>query len=102
MLAREILAQGQTPEALAAYEADRRPVTTKIVLANRADGPDKVLDIVEERAPDGFGHIDEVLSRDELAEAASAYKRIAGFDKDALNVRPPIVPVAAASAAESA
>ncbi len=102
VLAREILAQGQTPEALAAYEADRRPVTTKIVLANRADGPDKVLDIVEERAPDGFGHIDEVLSRDELAEAASAYKRIAGFDKDALNVRPPIVPVAAASAAESA
>jgi len=62
------------------------------VLANRADGPDKVLDVVEERAPHGFVRIEDVLSREELLETASGYKRVAGFDVEALNARPPIVP----------
>src|SRR3546814_5635351 len=37
VLTREILAHGTTPEALAAYEAERRPATAKIVLANRSE-----------------------------------------------------------------
>lgn len=101
VLAREIQAHGPTPEALQAYEAERRPATSKIVLANRADGPDRVLDIVEERAPGGFARIEDVLSRAELEEAAAGYKRLAGFDKDVLNARPPILqprrPVAASA-----
>lgn len=92
VLAREILAQGPVPAALEAYEAERRPATSRIVLANRADGPDRVLDIVEGRAPDGFARIEDVLSHAELEEAAAAYKRIAGFDREALNASPPIVP----------
>jgi len=92
VLTREILAHGTTPAALAAYEAERRPATAQIVLANRADGPDKILDIVEDRAPDGFARIEDVLSREELTETASGYKRLAGFDVDALNRRAPLVP----------
>ena len=40
--------------ALQAYEAARLPATAKIVQDNRAGGPERVIDVVEERAPDGF------------------------------------------------
>ena len=91
VLAREIRAHGATEAALRAYEAERRPATTAIVLANRKNGPEQVMQAVEERAPDGFARIEDVLSAEELHEAAAGYKRIAGFDKDALNSRPSIV-----------
>ena len=45
------------------------------------------------RAPAGFTRIEDVLSAEELQEAAAGYKRIAGFDKEILNNRAPIVPV---------
>lgn len=93
VLAREILAQGLCPAALRAYEDERRPATAKIVLANRGDGPDRVLDVVERRAPNGFDRIENVLSVKELEETAAAYKRIAGFDVETLNSRPSIVAV---------
>ncbi|MEC7649673.1 MAG: flavin-dependent oxidoreductase, partial [Pseudomonadota bacterium] len=49
------LATHDDPEAaLQAYEAERRPPTNKIVLANRGNGPDQVMQLAEERAPDGF------------------------------------------------
>jgi 2-polyprenyl-6-methoxyphenol hydroxylase-like FAD-dependent oxidoreductase len=91
VLAREIRTHGVTTEALQAYEAERRPATSVIVLANRKNGPEQVMQMVEQRAPNGFARIEDVLSAGELQEAASGYKRIAGFDKDALNNRPPIV-----------
>lgn len=91
VLTREILARGPGQEALQAYEEERRPATAKIVLANRGDGPDKVLDIVEQRAPQGFDKVEEVLSREELEETAAAYKRLAGFDVESLNARASIV-----------
>ena len=75
-----------------AYEAERRPATTAIVLANRKNGPEQVMQAVEERAPDGFARIEDVLSAEELHEAAAGYKRIAGFDVQALNDRAPILP----------
>lgn len=96
VLTRELLTHGLTAEALNAYEAERLPATAKIVTANRGNGPEQVMQMVEERAPDGFERIDEVLSVEEREGTAAAYKRLAGFDKDALNARPPIVPGAAA------
>ena len=54
--------------AVAAYDAVRRPATAAVVLANRQGGPGRVLDIVEERAPDGFTNLDEVISQQELEE----------------------------------
>ena len=91
ILTREIAEKGMVPEALEAYEADRRSATSKIVLANRADGPDKVLDVVEERAPEGFATIEDILSHKELEQTAQAYKQLAGFDVESLNARPSIV-----------
>jgi 2-polyprenyl-6-methoxyphenol hydroxylase-like FAD-dependent oxidoreductase len=93
VLAREIRAHGPTEAALAAYEAERRPATARIVLANRANGPEQVMQLVQQRAPDGFQRIEDVLTREELEGTAAAYKQIAGFDRDALNSRPPIVAV---------
>lgn len=74
-------------EALAAYEADRRPATTAIQEANRGLGPEIVMRIVHERAPQGFTDIDDVLTRAEREDAAAGYKRTAGFDPALLNER---------------
>jgi len=91
VLAREIRTHGPVAASLTAYEAERRLATSRIVLANRGNGPEQVMQLVEERAPDGFSRIEDVLSAAELADTAANYKRIAGFDKDALNARPPIL-----------
>ncbi len=94
VLTREILAKGLSPAALEAYEAERRPATGRIVLANRGNGPDQVMQLVEERAPLGYARIEDVLSAKELEDTAEGYKRVAGFDRETLNQRPSIVPVA--------
>jgi 2-polyprenyl-6-methoxyphenol hydroxylase-like FAD-dependent oxidoreductase len=92
VLTREILAHGETPAALAAYEAERRPATTELVKLNRRNGPEQVMQLVEERAPNGFNVVTDVLSHQELADVANNYKRVAGFQVEALNAKPPIVP----------
>ncbi|OJU31763.1 MAG: flavin-dependent oxidoreductase [Alphaproteobacteria bacterium 64-6] len=91
VLTREIRAHGLGSEALGAYAAERNPATARIVLANRANGPEQVMQLVEERAPQGYARIEDVLSLTELENAAAGYKRLAGFDRETLNSRPPIV-----------
>ena len=49
------------------------------------------MQMVQERAPDGYEQITDVLSAAELEGAAAGYKRLAGFDKDALNNRPSLI-----------
>jgi 5-methylphenazine-1-carboxylate 1-monooxygenase len=93
VLTREIQNRGPTAEALEAYEAERNPATARIVLANRGNGPEQVMQLVEERAPSGYARIEDVLSTAELEGAAAGYKRLAGFDRETLNARPPIVVV---------
>src|SRR6202051_1905965 len=90
-ITREILAQGVTPAALLAYEAERRPATADLVMLNRRNGPEQVMQLVEERAPDGFGVVTDVLSLQELEDIAANYKRVAGFQVESLNAKPPIV-----------
>ncbi len=87
-LAASVMRLGPTPEALAAYEAERRPKTSAIVLANRKNGPEQVMQIVEDRAPGGFTDLDQVVSREELEGIAATYKRLAGFDPAILNAEP--------------
>ena len=91
VLTREILAHGMTNAALTAYEAERRPATTELVMLNRRNGPEQVMQLVEERAPNGFSVVTDVLSQQELEEIAANYKRVAGFQVEALNAKPPIV-----------
>lgn len=71
--------------ALSRYEAQRLGPTSRIVMANRQQGPEAVMQIVEERAPDGFQNLDEIISPDERHAIAAHYKHVAGFDPDALN-----------------
>lgn len=102
VLTREILANGEVPAALDAYEAERRPATTDLVMLNRKNGPEQVMQIVEERAPNGYGVVTEVLSQQELEDIAANYKRVAGFQVEGLNAKPPIVPAPPVSQLSSA
>jgi 2-polyprenyl-6-methoxyphenol hydroxylase-like FAD-dependent oxidoreductase len=68
-----------TIPALAEYESGRRPATAKIVLLNRQNGPEQVMQIAEERAPQGFKHVNDVIAQSELEEIAARYKQTAGF-----------------------
>ena len=63
-------------EALAAYEALRRPATAEIVLSNRQLGPEEVMKMAHERAPGGFGHVEDVISRAELEEVSRRYRSV--------------------------
>ena len=91
-LAYELATTASIDEALGAYEAARRPATSRIVLANRGNGPEQVMQLAETRAPDGFGHVHDVIGPDELEATAGAYKKLAGFDREALNARPSLSP----------
>jgi 2-polyprenyl-6-methoxyphenol hydroxylase-like FAD-dependent oxidoreductase len=82
------LATASDPKAgLAGYESLRRPETAALVLSNRAMGPERVMAIVEQRAPKGFKRIEDVLTKEELDAIAHDYKRIAGFQVEELNTR---------------
>nr|WP_314069708.1 flavin-dependent oxidoreductase [uncultured Roseococcus sp.] len=81
------LAREGLPDGLLAYEAARRPPTAKLTLANRALGPDLILEEVHRRAPGGFADLDAVISRQELEETSANYKKLAGFDPALLNER---------------
>jgi 5-methylphenazine-1-carboxylate 1-monooxygenase len=88
VLARELALQPSIEAAIAAYDAQRRPQTAGVVLANRQGGPERCIGIVEQRAPDGFVDLDAVISREELEEISRSYKRTACFDPEVLNKRP--------------
>jgi 2-polyprenyl-6-methoxyphenol hydroxylase-like FAD-dependent oxidoreductase len=72
------------PLALRRYDEVRRPATAAIVLANRGHGPELPMQIVEERAPDGFDDIADVITPAEILQATEDYRITAGFALDAL------------------
>lgn len=94
-LAFELATSPEADTALARYEEARRPATSRLVLANRGNGPEQVMQMAEERAPQGFAHVHDVIGAAELEEIAANYKRLAGFDPDALSRRPSLTPPAA-------
>jgi 2-polyprenyl-6-methoxyphenol hydroxylase-like FAD-dependent oxidoreductase len=91
-LAYELATAADIDTALARYEAARLPPTAKIVLANRKNGPEQVMQLAHERAPTGFRHVHEVISADELHQVHVSYKQLAGFDCETLNARPSLIP----------
>src|SRR4029079_7631989 len=91
VITREILAHGPTSAALLAYEAERRTATSDLVLLNRTHRAEQVMQLVEERAPDGYKVVTDVLSLQELEDIAANYKRVAGFQAEGLNAKPPSV-----------
>lgn len=78
--------------ALREYEAERLPRTAGIVLRNRMNGPEQVMQLAEERAPHGFKHVNDVITQSELDAISLRYKRLAGFDKDVLSAAAPLKP----------
>jgi hypothetical protein len=63
---------------------ERRPAISELVLLTRRSGPEQVMQPVEERAPNGFDDVSEP------EEIATNYERVAGFQFEGLNAKPPI------------
>ncbi len=79
------LAVGDDPEAaLKRYEERRLPPTARIVESNRRKGIDVMLDIVEQRAPQGFTDLESVLPADELEKIVGDYKKLVTQDRETL------------------
>ncbi|MGE0313595.1 MAG: flavin-dependent oxidoreductase [Lautropia sp.] len=81
-LVEQLQRHGLTAQALSRYDAIRRPATAQVVLANRTMPPDAILQRVHElTGGERFGHIDDVIGRDELARISDAYKVVSGLRK---------------------
>jgi 2-polyprenyl-6-methoxyphenol hydroxylase-like FAD-dependent oxidoreductase len=79
------LASGGDPEiALRRYEKRRLPPMARIVESNRRNGIDVMLDIVEQRAPQGFTDRESVLPAAELEKIVGDYKKLAAQDRETL------------------
>ena len=66
--------------ALESYDADRREPTSRLVLANRQAGPERVMQWVEERCDRSCRGRHTCVPTGELEREANAYKELAGFD----------------------
>ena len=72
--------------AVLAYEALRRPPTTKIVFTNQSTPPDFIIMKADELSHgQSFGHIDDLISQAELRAISKNYARIAGFSREAVD-----------------
>lgn len=91
-LARSFLDNGVGETALLEYENELRPATARLVLANRGQGPDYVMQLVEDRSGGVYDNVSDVVSTEELAAHAAKYKGVAGLSIDQLNASPPILP----------
>jgi 2-polyprenyl-6-methoxyphenol hydroxylase-like FAD-dependent oxidoreductase len=85
VLARRLSSRTRVVDALAAYDEERRPATSEIVLSNRQGGPERVIDVVEERAPDGFEDIDAIATHGERLAIVRGYARLAGYTAEQVN-----------------
>jgi 5-methylphenazine-1-carboxylate 1-monooxygenase len=86
-LAHELATSDSVVDALAKYELVRLPLTAALTLSNRQLGPERVMQLAFERAPQGFSHIHDVVSAQELESIAAQYKQAAGFAPELLNER---------------
>jgi 5-methylphenazine-1-carboxylate 1-monooxygenase len=77
--------EGDVVRALLCYEEARLPATAAVVRSNRQFGPDRVLQMVEERIRGPEDDIASVVTRQELDKITRGYRRIAGFDVESLN-----------------
>jgi 2-polyprenyl-6-methoxyphenol hydroxylase-like FAD-dependent oxidoreductase len=84
-LAALLAGSGNIASALRAYDEERRPVTAKIVHDNRSGGPERVIDLIEARAPHGFTNLHDVASHAELEAIVKGYRKMAGFDAQQVN-----------------
>ena len=86
------LARNREPEtALKEYERLRLKAVNDLVLMNRANPPDAILREVWKRSGDRpFARIEDVIDTAEMAALSENYKRVAGFEREALSRRGPL------------
>ena len=90
-LTRALMETDDPSAALARYDAERRPAMNDITLRNRNLGPEAAMQLVEERAPNGFARIEDVISRHELDAITNSFAAAAGLDVKTVNDRPSYV-----------
>ena len=79
-LARLLKSEADPVAALAAYEAARLPVTTKIVLQNRTAPPNVIVDEVERRTGGKrFDKLENIITQDEMRAIFESYQKTAGY-----------------------
>jgi 2-polyprenyl-6-methoxyphenol hydroxylase-like FAD-dependent oxidoreductase len=83
-ITQELVAGGDPEKALQRYEQRRLPPMARIVESNRRKGIDIMLDIVEQRAPQGFANLENVLPADELNGIVADYKKLVAQDRETL------------------
>ncbi len=84
------LSAAPVADALTAYDAERRTMTADIVLTNRLGGPERVIDVLEQRAPDGFEDVEQVAPYAEREAIVRGYAKMAGFDREQVNAGAPL------------
>jgi 2-polyprenyl-6-methoxyphenol hydroxylase-like FAD-dependent oxidoreductase len=82
-LANAIKEEANIDAALLRYDQERVPITAKIVLQNRQKGPDEIMDLMEDRFPNGF--TENEIPHEDLTKVMDNYRIIAGFDIQSLN-----------------
>ena len=87
VLAASLTAIRDPAEALTRYQNERIAAMNDMIIRNRNLGLEAILQTAEERAPQGFKHIHDVLSQDELESTAIGFKKAAGFDVETVNSR---------------
>jgi 2-polyprenyl-6-methoxyphenol hydroxylase-like FAD-dependent oxidoreductase len=80
-LAEALSEEADLDRALARYEHHRREPTAQIVMSNRGSGPETVMNIAHERAPNGFRHIHDVIPRAELEAVSQRYRTLTAAPK---------------------
>jgi 5-methylphenazine-1-carboxylate 1-monooxygenase len=84
-LSRHLTDSPDAVTALRAYEAERLPAATRVVLANRSTPPDLIIHEVWQRTGDRpFTSIEDVIKTEELARISQRYKEVAGYSVEAL------------------
>jgi 5-methylphenazine-1-carboxylate 1-monooxygenase len=78
-LADALAASADPVQALERYERDRLPMTADVVRSNRTGGPEGIIDVVEQLAPDGFDDVDGVLAYADREAIVRGYAKTAGF-----------------------
>ena len=72
-------------QALRAYEQDRLPKANQVVIASRQNGPDEVLEIVNDECPEDADDIYQYVERERLQAVIDDFKDRSGFNIDTLN-----------------
>lgn len=84
---RALIEEPDVESALKRYENERLPAMNEITLRIRGLGQEIVMEMAEERAPNGFARIEDVIPNEEMARLSAEFKVAAGLDRDYVNSR---------------